>query len=184
MNGRTLKAFIMEEQMMQMEQRLWELIDGQSTPTERSALEELIRTQKVWKEKYAELLELNLMLHQSELDAPSMRFTKNVMEEIARIHIAPATRTYINKKIIFGIAGFFLVLILGFLIYGFGLLRSEGTPEINVVSSMPEVGKVNWTRIFSNNWVNAFMVVNIVIGFFLLDNYLGKKRKEMRGENI
>ena len=174
----------MEEQKMQMEQRLWELIDGQTSPTERSALEELIRTQKEWKEKYAELLELNQLLDHSELDGPSLRFTKNVMEEIARIHIAPATRTYINKKIIFGIAGFFLFLILGFLIYGFGLMRAEGTPEINMSSNMPEVGKLNWSIFFSNNWVNAFMMINIVIGLFLLDNYLGKKRKEMRGENI
>ncbi len=173
----------MEEQM-KMEQRLWELIDGQSTPTERSVLEELIHTQREWNEKYAELLELNRLLHHSELDAPSMRFTKNVMEEIARIHIAPATRTYINKKIIFGIAGFFLVLILGFLIYGFGLMRSEGTPDIHVASNIPEIGKINWNILFSNNWVNAFMMINIVIGFFLLDNYLGRKRKEMRGENI
>ncbi len=173
----------MEEQM-KMEQRLWELIDGQSTPTERSVLEELIQTQREWNEKYSELLELNRLLHHSELDAPSMRFTKNVMEEIARIHIAPATRTYINKKIIYGIAGFFLILILGFLIYGFGLMRSEGAPDIHVASNFPEVGKINWNILFSNNWVNAFMMINIVIGFFLLDNYLGKKRKEMRGENI
>lgn len=174
----------MEEQMITMEQRLWELIDGQVTPTERSSLEELIQTQKEWREKYNELLELNRLMHHSELDAPSLRFTKNVMEEIARMHIAPATRTYINKKIIFGIAGFFLFLILGFLIYGFGLMRNEGTPEISVSSSMPQMDKMNWSIFFSNNWVNAFMMINIVIGLFLLDNYLGRKRKEMRGENI
>lgn len=174
----------MEEQMMQMEQRLWELIDGQASASERSSLEELIRTQNEWREKYEELLGINRLLLHSELDAPCMRFTKNVMEEIARIHIAPATRTYINKKIIFAIAGFFLFLILGFLVYGFGLMRSQGTPDISIASNMPEVDKLNFSIFFSNKWVNAFMMINIVIGLFVLDNYLGRKRKAMREGNI
>ena len=174
----------MEEQIKSMEQRLWEMIDGEANSAERSLLEELIRTQKEWKEKYEEMLELNSMLRHSDLDAPSMRFTRNVMEEIARIHIAPATKTYINKKIIFGIAGFLLFLIVGFLIYGFGLMNNQDTTSITVPSSLPQVDKMNWSIFFSNNWVNAFMMINIIIGLFLLDNYLGRKRREMRGENI
>ena len=42
----------------------------------------------------------------SELEAPSMRFTVNVMDEIAHYQIAPATKSYINKNIIRGIGGF------------------------------------------------------------------------------
>ena len=100
-----------------MEDRLWDFIDGHSVPAERSAIEELLETDRQWQEKYKELLNVHQLLNASELDAPSMRFTLNVMEEIARHHVAPATRTYINKNVIRGIGAFFLTLIIAFLSY-------------------------------------------------------------------
>jgi len=66
-----------------MEDRLWDYIDGQCSPTERSAIEELLATNREWQQKHRELLNLQQLLSSSELEAPSMRFTKNVMEEIA-----------------------------------------------------------------------------------------------------
>ena len=83
-------------------------------------IEQLLQNDAEWKTKYDELLQVNELLQSSELEAPSLRFTKNVMEEIARLHIAPATKSYINKKIIWGIGFFFIAMLLGFLIYGFG----------------------------------------------------------------
>ena len=86
-----------------IEERLWEFIDGHSSLEEKTVIERLLQTDVEWKAKYSELLEVNEMLQSSELEAPSMRFTKNVMEEIAKMHIAPATKSYINKRIIWGI---------------------------------------------------------------------------------
>ena len=97
-----------------MEDRLWDYIDGASAPTEKSAIEDLLATNREWQEKYNELLNIHRLLDASELDAPSLRFTRNVMEEIARYHVAPATKTYINKNIIRGIGAFFLTMIVGF----------------------------------------------------------------------
>src|SRR5215212_5996925 len=102
-----------------IEEKLWGFIDGAGSAEERSVVEKLIEANREWKEKYNELLELHQLVQSSSLEEPSMRFTKNVMEEIAKYHIAPATKTYINKKIIWGIAAFFIVLIVGFVIYGF-----------------------------------------------------------------
>ncbi len=86
---------------------MWEYIDGQSSIEEESAIEKLIETNLQWKKKYHELIEIHQLVQSSALEEPSLRFTKNVMEEIAKYHIAPATKTYINKKIIWGIADFF-----------------------------------------------------------------------------
>src|ERR1700761_5730669 len=66
-----------------MEERLWDYIDGLSSTAERSAIEEMIASNIEWQRKYRELLDLNQMMNSSELEAPSMRFTKNVMEAIA-----------------------------------------------------------------------------------------------------
>ena len=90
-----------------IEARLWEFIDGHSSVEEKTVIERLLQTDAEWKAKYSELVEVNEMLQSSELEAPSMRFTKNVMEEIAKMHIAPATKSYINKRIIWGIVFFY-----------------------------------------------------------------------------
>ena len=167
------------ETQKQMDERLWDYIDGQSSINERSTVEKLLESNIEWKQKYHELLETHKLLNSSELEGPSLRFTKNVMEEIAKYHIAPATKTYINKKIIWGIGIFFITLFVAFLVYGFAQMdwTSGGDTKLPV-----DLSKVDISRFFSNTYVNIFMMVNIVLGLFLLDNYLSNKRKEFRKE--
>lgn len=157
------------------EERLWDYIDGISSPQEKTVIEQLLENDMEWKAKYSELLEVQQLLHSSEMEAPSLRFTKNVMEEIAKLHIAPATKTYINKKIIWGIGIFFITLIAGFLVYGFGQI--DWTVQSD--SKLPvDFGKVDYSKIFSNTFVNVFMMINVILGLFLLDRFLAAKRKK------
>lgn len=162
-----------------VEQRLWDFIDGISSAEEKSVIEKLLETDAEWKAKYRELLQVSELLRSSDVEVPSLRFTKNVMEEIAKLHIAPATKTYINKKIIWGITSFFLVMIVGFLIYGFAQMQWNVADDNTIVKN---VNKIDFSRFFSNTWVNVLMMINLVIGLFLLDNYLGKKRRAFRKE--
>src|SRR5437868_14200161 len=101
-----------------IELKIWDYIDGTVPATERSAIEKLIAENALWRNKYHELLQVHELINATELEQPSLRFTKNVMEEIAKYHIAPATRNYINKKIVWGIAIFFITVIVSFLVYG------------------------------------------------------------------
>ncbi|HET6767797.1 MAG TPA: hypothetical protein VFH08_10375, partial [Chitinophagaceae bacterium] len=71
-----------------IEQQLWSYIDGHSTSEERSSIEKLLQSNLDWKDKYHELLEIHQLMNAAELEQPSLRFTKNVMEKIARYHIA------------------------------------------------------------------------------------------------
>ena len=167
------------ETQRNMDERLWDYIDGMSSANEKSAIEKLLESNIEWKQKYHELLETNKLLHSSELEGPSLRFTKNVMEEIAKYHIAPATKTYINKKIIWSIGIFFITLFVAFLIYGFAQMdwTSSGDTKLPV-----DLSKIDISKFFSNTYVNIFMMINIVLGLFLLDNYLSNKRKAFRKE--
>ena len=106
------------DNQQEMELQLWEYIDGSLLDAERNAVEKLIADNSFWKQRYHELLDLHQSINLIELEQPSLRFTKNVMDEIARYQIAPATKKYINNKIIWGIALFFGTLIIGFLVYG------------------------------------------------------------------
>jgi hypothetical protein len=164
-------------QEQNIEQQLWAYIDGISSNEERSVVDGLLQNNLEWKNKYHELLEVHQLMNTAELEQPSMRFTKNVMEQIAQLHIAPATKNYINKKIIWGIAGFFFTLIAVFLVYGFAQVdwnfQDNSKPLIDL--STFDIGKV-----FSNNFVNGFMMVNVLLGLVLLDRVLANKRKKFQ----
>ena len=144
----------------------------------------MLESDAEWKAKYHELLEVQQLLQSSELEAPSMRFTKNVMEEIAKLHIAPATRNYINKRIIWGIGAFFITIIVGFLVYGVGQVdwTVQGDSKLPVDLTNIDFSKVDYSKMFNNNLVNAFMMINVILGLFLLDRYLANKRKKFHEE--
>ena len=161
-----------------MEAQLWEYIDGLSSVDERKTIKGLIDSNLEWRRKHEELLEFNTSLHKNiDLDAPSMRFTRNVMEEISRYQIAPSAKSYI----IYGIAGFFLTLILGFLVYA--IAQIDWTIQSSTNAIPFDLSKIDTSRILSNKYVNAFMILNIVLGLMLLDQYLTHKRKSWKKEN-
>jgi len=162
-----------------IEERLWNFIDGSVTTNEKTVIEKLLQTDASWKAKYNELLQVNDLLKSSELEAPSMRFSKNVMEEISKLHIAPATKNYINNKIIWGIGFFFIALLIGFLVYGFGQMEWTSGSESSISKN---INKIDFSKFFNNSFVNAFMMINVILGLFLLDNYLNIKRKAFRKE--
>ena len=160
---------------------LWEYIDGTCSAEEKSFIEQLLQTNPEWKAKYHELLDVHqVMLDGIELEEPSLRFRQNVMEEIAKYHIAPATKSYINKNIIYGIAAFFIIMIAGFLIYGFAQVDWTAAGSGN---SLPlDFSKVDFSKFFNNTYTNIFMMVNVVLGLMMLDMYLGKKKKQIQGK--
>ncbi|MBS1946345.1 MAG: hypothetical protein JST47_01125 [Bacteroidetes bacterium] len=164
---------------LDMEERLWDYIDGLSSINEKSAIEKLIGANLEWKNKYHELLEAHQLMMGSELQEPSMRFAKNVMEEIAKYHVAPATRTYINKRVIWGIGGFFIILIIGFLVYALSQVNYAGASTPKILSEYNNtVNKLDWGRFFNSTYTTVFMMINVVLGLMMLDIYLTRKKQQ------
>lgn len=162
----------------EMESRLWEFIDGLADASQRSVIEQLINENALWRVKYHELLDLHQSINLVELEQPSLRFTKNVMEEISKLHITPAAKTYINSKVIFGISAFFITVIIGFLVYAISQVKwSSGTNSDSTFGF--DLTSVDYSAIFSNNFVNAFLMLNVLLGLMLFDRYLSNKKKEM-----
>lgn len=164
----------------QIEQQLWYYIDGTLSEKEKTFIEQLLQTNEEWKLSYAELLDIHqLMQSHLELEEPSMRFRQNVMEAIAINHIAPATKSYLNKKIIWSIGGFFVIMLTGFVVYAFAQVKwnAAGTND----SFSINMAKLDVSRVVNNSYMNIFIMVNVVLGLMLLDMYLNsKRRKEMR----
>lgn len=161
-----------------MENRLWNYIDGSGTPVEKSTVEKLLESKLEWREKYEELLEVHQLMQSSVLEAPSMRFTKNVMEEIAKYHIAPATKTYINKKVVWGIGIFFITMFAGLIIYGLGQIDwSAAGSETNLPV---DFSKLDFSKLLDNTYVKVFMMVNVILGLVLLDRYFTNKKEKIK----
>ena len=55
------------EPHIQMEERLWDYIDGLSSPAEKSAVETLIAQNIEWLRKYKELLNIHQTMQEAEL---------------------------------------------------------------------------------------------------------------------
>jgi len=165
-----------------IEDRLWDYIDGTCSKEEKGFVEALIAAQQEWRDKYHALLEMHQLMQQSlDLEEPSLSFSRNVMEEIALHKIAPAAKTYIDKRVIYGIGLFFMVMLAGFLLYGIGQINwsaSDGaTGSLWAKITAP---KIEWRLLFNNTYMNIFMMVNLVLGLMLLDMYLERKKKRMQ----
>jgi hypothetical protein len=166
-----------------IEETLWNYIDGTMEKKELEFIEQLLQSNEEWKSKYAELMEVHQLLEDNvDLEHPSLRFTQNVMEEISRLYITPATRTYINKNVIWGIGVFFLTTIAGLLIYGIGQI-DWSQPYSGNLPNM-QIPSVNWSQMFNSSYVNVFIMVNILLSLMLLDMYLTKRKLKVRGENV
>jgi hypothetical protein len=162
------------DEIQLIESRLWNYIDGGVDPEEKKRIEQLLDNNEIWRCRYHELLQFHATMREDfELDHPSMRFSKNVMDEIAHLKVAPATKSYINKRIINGIAGLFLVMIAGLLIYGFAMVDwnsiGAGRPAF-------DISKIDVTRYFNKTSIDLFLMLNIVLALVLLDRMLSKKR--------
>ena len=119
------------------------------------------------------------MLRKEELEMPSMRFTRNVMEEIAHYQVAPATKNYINKNVIRSIFAFFLIMICGLFIYFIGQIHWNGqsTGTLLPVYSL-DANKLNWGKMLNNSYVNIFIGICAILGFILVDKYLQTKKNQ------
>jgi hypothetical protein len=160
---------------LNIEETLWNYIDGTLNGEQLSFVEELVQKNNEWKAKYNELLEIHqLMQNHIELEQPSVRFAQNVMEEISRNYISPATGNYINKNIIRGIGLFFLISIVGLVVYVFGQVQWS-SPESGTFASM-DLSRFDYSIFFNNTYTSAFMMVNVVLALMLVDMYLTKKK--------
>jgi anti-sigma factor RsiW len=168
----------MKEQ--QMEEQLWSYIDGTATAAEKKFVEQMLASQEEWKKKYKEQLEIHqLLLTETELEQPSMRFTKNVMDGIAGMQPKAATSTYINKNIIRSIAAFFIISISALLVYS--ITQINWTADASTTTLLPDMKDVplpqwNVSKLFTGTTLNIMLMVTIVLSLMLFDGFLRRKK--------
>ena len=167
----------------EMEKLIWEYIDGHLSPAEKEKIMRHLAEDLEWQIKYNELKSIHVLLQKEELEMPSLRFTKNVMEEIAQYHVAPATKNYINKNVIRGITAFFLIMIGGLFIYFTGQLHWVDNPTGSLLPAYNlDASKLNWGKLLNNTYVNIFIGINVILGLILIDKIMqGRKNASQDG---
>lgn len=156
-----------------IEQRIWDYLDGTGTLQERELTERLIKTDPVYQQVYQECKSFNSLVSAADLDEPSMGFTRNVMERINLEPVPASFKSLIDKRIIFGIAAFFLFTItalLGVLFYQIDWSQTAGF-------KMPELTLPTFdsSKYLSSTYINIFLFVDIIFGLYLFDGFLRKR---------
>lgn len=159
-----------------IEEKLWNYIDGTCTPAEQDAIARLIEQDVAYSNKYHELLQLNLEFAAMELDEPSMAFTYNVMETIRTENAPQPLKAAIDKRIIWGIAIFFVFTILALLVFAFANTHFQ-LSAADVKIKLPAAIKLpNVANVFTGPVFKWFIMFDVVLALFLSDSYLRRKK--------
>jgi len=162
--------------MNNIEETLWNYIDGNCTADEQSAISKLIASDEAYRLKYQELLALNQEFAAIELDEPPMAFTYNVIEAIRTEQAMVPLKAAINKRIIMGIAIFFVLTLTAFIIYALISMDWSSQSLPNIAAKVPVDFKVpQVSSQISKPIVEGFMFFDVVLGLFLFDHWLRRK---------
>jgi len=158
-----------------IEIQIWEYLDGLCGQEDILRIKELVEHDALWRQKYTELnaLHQGLAMHQ-ELEQPSMRFMRNVMDKVEAEHIVPAAKAYLNKWVIRGVAAFLLLLI-GVLMINVFESADSATKGWKLRFTLPDLD----LSVMSFGAVGyGLVMLNIIAALILIDALM--KRKKLR----
>lgn len=144
---------------------LWRYIDGQCSEAEQLRVYEQLAVNTSWKDAYNDIIAFNqTLLHNTELEQPSMRFSKNVMDVVQSE--AFSYKKYSSRKLIwifsFVIAALTIIMVVA------------GVTDIDWTS-----GKSLWSfkqvTINRKGIVFITLAVNTILILVLIDTLLKRK---------
>jgi len=159
--------------MNNMEEILWNFIDGNCTAEEQKTITGLIAGDESYRLKYQELMQLNNEFSAMELDEPSMAFTYNVMEVIRTEHAHVPLKATINKRIILGITIFFVLTLMTLLVVVFANFNWAGQKSpvnLSLGFTMPDI---NFSK--ARPLLEGFLFFDVVLGLYLFDTWLRRR---------
>lgn len=158
--------------MNNIEEQLWNYIDGTTSPEEQKAISLLIEKDEVYRKKYNELLLLNAEFANMDMDEPSMAFKYNVMEAIRNEHAQAPLKARVNQRIIKGIGLFFVLIISAIMIYVLANVNwSAGLSGRTALHfTMPHIAQS-----LTSPLIQGFLFFDIVLALYTFDSYLRKR---------
>ncbi len=154
--------------MSNMEEKLWEYIDGTCNERDKATIASLIENDDNWRETFNKLLQMEDEISAVTLEEPPMAFTYNVMESIRKEQAAQPLKTKVNSFIITAIAAV-LLLCLGSLIF-FTLtndmqILGNTSLDINIQPGTMDI-------LTNSAAMKAFVYFDIMLLLFLADRWI------------
>ena len=161
--------------MKNLEEKIWDYIDGFATEQERIDLEDLLKQNPIAQQKFEELNSLNFDFKDLELDQPSMSFSANIMREIN----SPLSKSAsIDKRIIYSIGSLFgLTMAACVLLILFNIDWSTGS---NYNFELPNLSFSNAISTFTEKYqylFYGFLMFDIAVALLFFDSYLNKRKE-------
>jgi len=160
--------------MNNLEQRIWDYLDGTGTEEEREFTKQLINSAPEFRTVYEELSAIHLSVSSMELDEPSMSFSRNIMEKIQLEPVPGSVKSLIDKRVIYGITAFFLITItalLGVLFY-----QIDWTQQSGMYMPDYKLAEFETSNYVNSTTINIFIFVDIIIALYLFDGFLSKRQ--------
>jgi len=159
--------------MNNLEQRIWDYLDGTGTDEEREFTKQLINSEPEFRTVFEELSAIHLSVSSLDLDEPSMSFSRNIMEKIELEPVPGSVKSLIDKRVIYGITAFFLITItalLGVLFY-----QIDWTQQSEIYMPDYKLPEFDTSNYVNSTTINIFFFADIVIALYLFDGFLSKR---------
>ena len=162
--------------MNEIEEKLWNYIDGDCTAEERTQIEARLLVDGQYQKVYEELLAVNKVLEHLEFEEPSMSFNRNVMDQV-NLEIKPvALKTKVDNRIVYGIMAFFIISMLG--IFGYVITQSD----FSLSASLSKINiQFDTEKLITPTFFKVFLVIDVVLILLFIDNYLRKGLTQKKG---
>ncbi len=163
----------------QIEQQVWEYIDGACSAAESQRIALLVQNDPLWKAAYTELQVLHAGIGANmELSEPHVRFTKNVMDAIAAVQPVRVPKIFINIKIIRGIAASFAAVVSLLVVYM--LFSSNWASPSRLSLSRINIPDINFAGLSNPAFVNTALGIIVILGLAFLDQALRTRHTQQR----
>lgn len=165
----------MREIERNIEQQLWEYIDGTCTDAEKQRIAALICNDGIWARMHQELRAFQQeLVANNELQEPHMRFTQNVMDAIADMQPVPIMRRYINRSLMRGLAAFFIIST-GLALLAV-LLSTNWNAQTSVTSLAWHLPKVELNTVFTTHSATLGIGILALLIIVFVDQVLDIRR--------
>ena len=159
---------------VQEETLLWKYIDGECSAEEQQQVEHMLDRDERLRQSFDLMQRMHEKLSEQSPDQPSMRFTKNLMEQLPQLYTSPSRQPLMSPAWIYGITA---VLVLAAIVASF-FQTSNGAAAhppfgLNIDLAAGTESAQGWLtqHLPSAGWIFPIFGLSLLV---LLDRYLGK----------
>jgi len=159
--------------MNNMEEKLWNYIDGACSDEDRLTIAALIEKDKNWHKAFNDIMQMDNAISEMTLDEPPMAFSYKVMEGIRAHEAAKPLKTATNAYVIGAIASFIILTIMVMTAF----LFINGSSNTNV--NLPD-----FSVLTNSSVIKVFFYADIILLLFLTDAFLRRKRNNIVAKSV